>query len=160
MAEALAAAEASKITFGGILGKFFTFSILGGMAVGAVVSGYQSSQITNMKSKIKDLNDLNKSLSDQLTNANTQIIDMTIKTKEDYEQTMKKYMNLVHDMTQTSLEFADSFKRIQLNGVIVVIVVFFLLLLNQFDLLDTIYSIILYPFVYIYNSIVNIFKKE
>lgn len=160
MAEVAALAAASKMTFSGVLGKLFGFAILGGMAVGVVVSGYESSQITNMKSKIKDLNDLNKSISDKLTNANTQIIDMTSDTKNDYENLLSQYHDLKDGMMQTSLEFADSFKRIQLNGVIVVIIVFFLLLLKQFDLLDTIYSIILYPFIYIYNSIVNILKKK
>jgi uncharacterized membrane-anchored protein YhcB (DUF1043 family) len=156
----VAEALTPKTTVLGVIGKIFGFSILSGMAIGTIVSGYESSKVDNAKSQIADLNKLNDSMKEKLTNANKQIIDMTEDTKKEFEELMAQYINLKDEITQSSLELADSFKKIQQNGIIVAIVVFFLLTLKQFDLLDTIYSIILYPFIYIYRSIVNIIKNK
>ena len=156
----MAEAIAISLKLLGGLGKLFTVFIVGGMGIGVIVNGINSSSITDAKSQIEQLVATNNSMKEKLTNTNKKIIDMDIDTQNEYKDLLAKYIDMKDQIKTATFEFNKTLKDIQIRGIIVAIIVFFLLLLKQFDLFDTIQSIILYPFIYIYNSIVNIIQKK
>jgi predicted PurR-regulated permease PerM len=140
------------------IGVIFMGGAAIGLGSGAIRSATSSSQ--DIKNQIAKLNRTNKEMSEKLKNANKQIIDLTEDAKNEYINSISQYMNLKDTIKQNTLEFSKNLKKIEVNGIIIIVIVFFLLLLKQFDLLSPLYSIIFYPFIYIYNSIVNIFHKK
>jgi predicted PurR-regulated permease PerM len=151
----------------GIASIFFPFTtvigctFLFGAGAGIIVSGVQgaSSSSDKIKNTISKLNETNKKMSEQLKNANKQIIDLTDETKQEYENLLSEYINMKNDIVNNSLDFSKELKNIQVRGILVVVFIFFLLILKQFGLIETLFYILSYPFMYIYNSLVKIFKK-
>ena len=143
-------------------GTAIAVMFMGGASIGLLSGSIKSatSSSSSIKNQIAQLIQTNKDISKKLKDANKQIIDVSEETKDEYLNSISQYMNLKDTLKQNTLNFSKDLKKLQVNGIIILVIVFFLLLLKQFDLLSPLYSIIFYPFIYIYNSIVNIFNKK
>ena len=123
-----------------------------GMTVGLIRSGnVTNTSVYKLKSNIDKLNDINDKMNEKLKKANNDIIDLTQEEKDEYESLIRQYQNLHNNINDTKIEFSSNLRKIQINGIFFIVIVFFLLILKQFNLLDPLIYVILYPFTYIFS---------
>ena len=126
------------------------------MTAGIAISSHSAStNANNLQQQIQVLNQINENTTNQMNDIikNMYSTDYTLKDK--YDKMFTEYNKLKITIEQTTSEFSDHLRQIQLYGIYFIVVVFFLLLLKNFDLLKPFMEVIMYPFTYTYNLIIK-----
>lgn len=111
--------------------------------------------IDKLQDQIKKVQEQNTNYNQQYAGITGNINTMSADIQAAFAKTAQQYIDLIDALKYANDEYEESFKRIQLAGLIIIIVVFFLLLLKQFGLLDLIAYYIDLPFVMLWNKITN-----
>lgn len=107
----------------------------------------------DIRNQIQQVTDKNKSIQEQYAELAKGVVDNEEAIAGQIQSLNDEYNLISSKLRASQANFATSFKKIQLVGIIFIIVVFALLLLKQFGLLDVIIHYLDLPFVLLWHAI-------
>jgi len=142
----------AAIGFFGYLG----YALMGGMGIGLVTTGVDAQRKAQaLRDQIAQVKATNDSVTAQYAAIEGDITKLTADMQTKLQEAADKYTQLQSTITVAQSDFNDSFKKIQLVGIIILIVVFILLVLKYFGLLGQMFYLLNYPFILLWNFITN-----
>jgi hypothetical protein len=130
--------------------------LLGGMSMGLITTGYDAQTKSQaLRDQIAQVKATNDKVNEQYAAIAGDITKLTKDVQDQLTEAGNKYIQLQSLITTAQSDFNDSFKKVQLTGIIILIVVFILLVLKYFGLLEQMAYLLNYPFILLWNFITN-----
>jgi len=123
----------------------------GGMIAGAgLAAGCHASQ---MRKNAKELADKVEEMKQKWNAVMKSEGKVTSQLSDEYVKILDTINTIQAKIKINHQDFQKNFKTVQYTGVVFIIIIFFLLLLKQYKLLGPLFSLIFYPFTYVFVTL-------
>jgi hypothetical protein len=132
------------------------YLLMGGMGIGLITTGVDAQNNSQkLRDQIAQVKANNDTVKEQYAAIAGDISKLTVDMQQKLTESADEYIKLQSLITTAQSDFNDSFKKVQLVGIIILIVIFILLVLKYFGLLEQMAYLLNYPFILLWNFITN-----